>query len=65
MIFDELDSAYSLMNEQHDVSEELMGIVLAPTDDATGMMGMAPCDGRCGNMPRAFFMPRRLFETWR
>ena len=27
-----------------------MGIALAPTDDATGTMGMAPRDGKSGDM---------------
>ena len=38
------------MNEQHDVSKELLGITLAPADDATGTVRMAPRDGRCGDM---------------
>ena len=31
--FDELDITYSPMNEQHDVSEELLGVVSAPAND--------------------------------
>ena len=58
------------MNEQHDVSEELLGINSAPADDTIGTMGMAPRDGRCGDTPGGldscnFAMPQRLFKTWR
>ena len=45
--FNELNVMNLLMNEQHDVAEELLGVAFAPTDNATGMMGMAPRDGRC------------------
>ena len=61
MNFDKLDNTYSPMNEQHDVSEELLGIALAPMDDATSMMGMALSDGwemwgySCGNGLVPFF----------
>ena len=60
--FDELDITYLPMNEQHEVSEELLGFTLAPADDATGTRRMAPHDdatatmrtaprdGRCGDM---------------
>ena len=68
MNFDELDIMYLPMNEQHDVSEELTGIALAPADDATSTTGMAPCDGRCGDTCVGldlchFATPRHLFET--
>ena len=65
--FDELGIMYLPMNEQHNVSE-VLGVVSAPADDATGTMGMAPGDVRCGNMGVGldlchFVMPHRLFET--
>ena len=31
-------------------SEELLGVVSAPADDSSGMSGMAPCDGACGEL---------------
>ena len=48
--FNVFDITYSPMNDQHNESVELSGTASAPADDATGMMGMAPRDGRCGNM---------------
>ena len=45
--FTELDITYSPMNEQHEASEELLGVASALADDSTGMTGMARCDVRC------------------
>ena len=39
--FNEFDITYLPMNGHHDVWEELLGVTLAPVDDATGTMGMA------------------------
>ena len=49
MIFNELDIVYSLMNEQHDLSEELLNVASVSADDATGTTGIAPHDVRCGD----------------
>ena len=47
--FDKLNNMYSPMNEQHDVSEELLGVTSVSSDDATGTMEIARRGGRCGN----------------
>ena len=39
---------YSLMNEQHDVLEELLSVALALADNATGTTRMAPRDVKQG-----------------
>ena len=58
------------MNGQHDVSEELLGVALAPVDDAIGMTRMALRDEKCGDTHVGvdschLTTPRRLFETRR
>ena len=49
--FDDLDISYSPMNEESekdkDMTEELLGVVPAPTNDAPSTSGMAPRDGVC------------------
>ena len=45
---DEFDVADSQIDEQQDTSEELLGVVSAPANDALSTSGMAPRDGRCG-----------------
>ena len=60
---------YSPMNAPHDVSEELLGVSLAPVDDATDMMGMAlhhwkRGDTHVGVDSCHFATLRHLFETW-
>ena len=64
----ELDITYSLINEQHDVLEELLGVSSVPADDATGMMKTAPGDAKCGNTRVGldschFATPWHLFKT--
>ena len=41
---------YLVMNKQQDLSKELLGIILASADDAIGTSGVAPQDGRCGEL---------------
>ena len=43
----ELDVVESHIDEWQDMSEKLLGIVLAPV---LSMSWMAPCDGRCGEL---------------
>ena len=68
--FDELNITYLPWNEQHIVSEELLGVASAPANDATGTRGMASCDVRCGYVcvglgSGHFATPRHLLKTQR
>ena len=47
---DELDLTSSMMNKQQDLSEELLGVISAPADDAIGTSGVAPQEGMCGEL---------------
>ena len=69
MNFNDLDTTYLSMNGQRDVSEELLGVALAPMEHATCMTGVALCVGKCGDMPVGvdschLAKPGCLFETW-
>ena len=49
MNLDELNITYLSMNNQHDRMEKVSGDNLALIDNATGMTGKEPRDGRCRN----------------
>ena len=46
---DELETM-NLSPQQPDCSQELLGVVPAPTDDATSTAGLAPREGRTGEL---------------
>ena len=67
--FDKLDIMNSPMNEQHDVSKELLSVASPPADDATGTTGMGPYDWRRGDTHVGLdschlAMAWCLFKTW-
>ena len=45
-----LDIVESRMNGRQDMSEELLGVVSAPSNDTLSTSGMASCDGRYGEL---------------
>ena len=46
----ELDVVKSRINKQQDMSKELLGVISAPMDGTLSTSGMAPPDGRCGEL---------------
>ena len=46
---DELESM-NISPQQPDCSQELLGVVAAPTDDAISTVGLAPHEGRTGEL---------------
>ena len=40
----------NLSSQQPDCSQELLGVIPAPTNDAISTAGLAPCEGRTGEL---------------